>query len=144
MLFGALSTMTVFAVERANIDLLIFALAALAGVLLLRGPARAARRLRGDRPGGADQVLSRHPVDRDACASGPAIHRGPRRGSLAVLALFAAVLSRRAGRAALASVPRPAHYFTGHVRRRRICLYGLAAIFPLSRSGARSLPIALF
>src|SRR5665213_1475536 len=36
MLFGTLSTMTVFAVERANMDLLIFALTALAGRLLLR------------------------------------------------------------------------------------------------------------
>ena len=36
MLLGALSTMVVFALERANIDPLIFALAALAGVLLTR------------------------------------------------------------------------------------------------------------
>jgi hypothetical protein len=36
MLLGVLSTMVVFALERANIDPFIFALAALAGVLLLR------------------------------------------------------------------------------------------------------------
>jgi hypothetical protein len=36
MLLGVLSTMVVFALERANNDLLIFALAALAGVFLLR------------------------------------------------------------------------------------------------------------
>lgn len=37
MLFATLSTMTAFAMERANMDLLVFALAALAGRLLLRG-----------------------------------------------------------------------------------------------------------
>ncbi len=59
MLLGVFSTMTVFALERANNDLLIFALAALAGLFLPRVSSARFAGLSADRDGGADQVLSR-------------------------------------------------------------------------------------
>lgn len=127
MLFGMLSTMTVFGVERANIDLFIFALAALAGVLLLRGPAN---RIAGFAAIGLAALIKFYP----AILLIVSLRERPRL-FIAVNAAAAAVLAALAGfyhaeiATALASLPK-GHYFQDMFGASNLP-YGLAALFPV-------------
>lgn len=127
MLFGMLSTMTVFAVERANIDLLIFALAALAAVLLLRAPAI---RIAGFAAIGLAALIKFYP----AILLIVSLRERPRL-FIAINAVAATALVSLAGfyRAELAvafsSLPK-GHYFQDMFGASNLP-YGLAALFPV-------------
>ncbi len=127
MLFGALSTMTVFALERANIDLLVFALAALAGVLLLRGPAS---RIAAYAAIGLAALIKFYP----AILLIVSLRERPRRfiavnaAAVAVLACFAGFYHAELA-LAFANLPK-GHYFQDIFGAANLP-YGLAALFPV-------------
>jgi hypothetical protein len=127
MLFGMLSTMTVFAVERANIDLLIFALATLAAVLLLRAPAT---RIAGFAAIGLAALIKFYP----AILLIVSLRERPRL-FIAINAVAATALVSLAGfyhaelAEAFASLPK-GHYFQDMFGASNLP-YGMAALFPV-------------
>jgi hypothetical protein len=126
MLLGTLSTMTLFAVERANIDVLIFALAALVGMFL---PLVSATRFLAYPLIGMAALLKFYPAVLLALGlrERPRIFAGIAAVSVAVLALFVAAYHDQLHGVA-ANVP-GGKYFTDMFGAPNLP-YGLAVLFP--------------